>query len=155
MRFSLLCGKRITSRFLFIKSEHGELNAQKSQGREGAAPSDPSGAERQILYYKAPGNHAGRFALEGIMATCTICGTDRGVEYRFRSRMFLCAPCHKGTPAKVSFTEFCDGYFDHGAHSVEEFDHATRRIAREFFDDYRCSEYGSVAEYRAATTEPC
>lgn len=152
MRFCVLCGKRITSRFLFIKSEHGGRKAQKSQGREGAAPSDPRGAERQNLYYKAPGNHAGRFALEGEMATCKICGNERGVEYRERSNMHLCRSCHATTPKKVGFAEFCKGYFDAEPDAMTS---ADRWIARDFFSDYRTSTYGSVAEYRAATTEPC
>lgn len=85
------------------------------------------------------------------MAYCKICGTERGIAYRERSGMVLCGSCHSDTPAKVGFGEFCRGYFDSEPDAMPGPD---RRIAREFFDDYRASRHGSVASYRAATTEP-
>lgn len=86
------------------------------------------------------------------MATCKICGYDRCVHYRDRSRMMLCASCHETTPAKVSLGDFCRNYFDKKPDDMTDAEMST---ASEFYDDYRTSTYGSVAEYRAATTEPC
>lgn len=87
---------------------------------------------------------------EGDMACCRICGTENGVKYRSRSFMALCESCHADTPEKVGFTEFCVGYLDTVPAHMSG---ADRKIAYDFFDDYKCSRHGSVADYRAATTE--
>ena len=86
------------------------------------------------------------------MTYCRICGTENGVVYRTRSCLNLCAFCHEETPRKVSFRDFCRDYF--GA-LPEDLPTQDGRSQREFFDDYRCSTYASVASYRAATCEPC
>jgi hypothetical protein len=75
---------------------------------------------------------------------CLICGDDNAT-YRNRSRMFLCDPCHKETPAKVSRETFDREYWD-GADDVPD------SIRREFYSDYRASSYGSVASYRETTS---
>ena len=81
---------------------------------------------------------------------CKICGDENNVVYRIRSNMCLCASCHEDTPKKVGFKEFCLSYFHKDADTLYYVD---RRIAKEFFDDYRTSKYGSVADYITATTK--
>lgn len=74
---------------------------------------------------------------------CRICGVEKA-EYRNRSRMFLCAACHKTTPAKVDRDTFEREYWGN-----EDVPHGIRN---EFWDDYKTSSYGSVSSYKEATT---
>ena len=78
---------------------------------------------------------------------CKVCGVEEGVKYRERSRMSLCDSCHKGTPAKAGFDTFAKQTFLRDNPNYFEEHPANRRIAREFYDDYKHSNYGSVAEY--------
>lgn len=72
------------------------------------------------------------------MSYCRICSAE-GAQYRERSRMVLCDPCHDDTPAKATYGEFLHVT---GIHDDS--------IAREFFSDYKTSRHGDVAEYWAA-----
>lgn len=74
---------------------------------------------------------------------CAICGDDRAT-YRNRSRMFLCASCHKDTPAKVSRDEFERVYWA-GDDSVPA------QTKQAFWEDYKYSKYKTVQEYIDAT----
>lgn len=77
---------------------------------------------------------------------CKICGDENRVEYRPRSGMFLCPYCHKETPAKATRDEFDHLYWGDDIETVPQ---STRK---EFYEDYRTSNYGPVAEYIKATT---
>jgi ribosome-binding protein aMBF1 (putative translation factor) len=79
---------------------------------------------------------------------CRICGdTDMGnLQYRERSRMTLCDSCHADTPAKVGREEFEREYWGDG---IADVPHGTRQS---FWEDYRASKHGKVADYLAATT---
>jgi hypothetical protein len=79
---------------------------------------------------------------------CRVCGDQRGVKYRARSRLALCPSCHRDTPAKVTRAAFERVYWGGRADDVP----AAVRAA--FWDDYRHSGYGSVASYKRATTSP-
>jgi len=70
------------------------------------------------------------------MVYCRICGAEEQVAYRERSRMMLCPWCHDATPEKATYREFLAQTF--------KTDSPTALI---FFDDYKHSNFGSVAEY--------
>jgi len=76
--------------------------------------------------------------------TCKICGAEQA-EYRERSGMRLCATCHRTTPRKASREAFEAIYWA----GREDVPYGTRR---EFWEDYRASTCGSVAEYVTQTT---
>lgn len=78
---------------------------------------------------------------------CRICGDERDVLYRQRSRQFLCRSCHAHTPAKVSRETFERLYW------AGDDPLPCQSIRDEFWDDYRSSGCGSVAEYIRATVE--
>jgi hypothetical protein len=80
------------------------------------------------------------------MSMCRVCGDERTARYRVRSRMVLCDACHKDTPAKVARAEFERLFWDGLA------DNVALAVRNEFWDDYRASSYGPVADYKAATT---
>ena len=80
------------------------------------------------------------------MYYCAICGSDREVEWRNRSRMWLCAGCHRTTPVKVGYGEFCERYFGEDADVPEG-------TKRSFFDDYKKSEC-TFEQYVEQTVEP-
>ncbi len=67
---------------------------------------------------------------------CRICGSDVKVEFRTRSRMTLCERCHRTTPQKVGYDDFITitGLSDD-------------RTGKEFYDDYKTSNCGSVVKY--------
>lgn len=75
---------------------------------------------------------------------CRICG-DPTATYRGRSGLTLCDWCHEETPKKVDRETFEREYWKGWADTVPE------SIRREFYDDYRHSTYGPVADYVAAT----
>jgi hypothetical protein len=72
---------------------------------------------------------------------CRVCGSEKKVEYRNRSRMFLCERCHATTPEKATYEEF-----------LEVTKMEPGRIAQEFYSDYRTSTHGPVQEYWDACT---
>jgi hypothetical protein len=76
---------------------------------------------------------------------CQICGDEKNVEYRNRSRMALCGSCHKDTPVKATREEF-DTIYWVGCDDVPE------STKREFFADYKASKHSSVETYRDRTT---
>jgi hypothetical protein len=78
---------------------------------------------------------------------CRICGDESSVEYRDRSRMFLCASCHADTPRKATREEFDRVYWGQGP----EADSVPEGTKRDFFEDYKASRYCSVETYHDAT----
>lgn len=72
---------------------------------------------------------------------CKICGDEKNVRWRNRSQMFLCGFCNEGTPRKVGRATFLKAYFPEG---IDD------RTGRDFYDDYKCSEY-TLQEYINAT----
>jgi hypothetical protein len=75
---------------------------------------------------------------------CKICGTEKGVIFNPALRYSVCPDCAAGTPAKASFTEFCERYF-------KDDPACPSGIKKEFYDDYLCSK-DTLDEYIADTT---
>jgi hypothetical protein len=74
------------------------------------------------------------------MRYCRICGNERTAEFRARSGMVLCESCHRDTPSKATFAEFC-------AIVTGEDVTISRDVLREFFSDYKTSTFGDVRAY--------
>jgi hypothetical protein len=86
------------------------------------------------------------------MSYCKICGSERGVEYRERSGMALCASCHEDTPQKVGFDAFLDASFRTEEPAFPR-TYGDRAMAREFYEDYKASRHSSASEYWASCGE--
>lgn len=74
---------------------------------------------------------------------CRVCGDERNVSYRPRSRQSLCDSCASDTPHKVSRSAFDTEYW-HDDPTVCE------STKREFYSDYLSSTH-TLAQYIAAT----
>lgn len=68
---------------------------------------------------------------------CRICGTEDNCVWRDRSRMTLCDSCNEETPQKARVEEFCQ---------ITGLDQNEPGF-NNWWEDYKYSEYGDVAEY--------
>lgn len=69
---------------------------------------------------------------------CAVCGAPKGNK----------AQCCKTAPF-ITFAQFVAEYW---GDDFDLADYGNRAIAREFYDDYRHSDCGSLAEYKEQTT---